>query len=159
MSSAEPVAPSPRYWWEDFAVGREFLTGSVEVTPDEIVDFARRYDPQPFHLDEAAARASLFGGLVASGWMTACLTMRLMCDAYLLDSASLGSPGLEELKWLKPVRPGDRLQVRVTVIEARPMNSRPDVGLVKSRMQTLNQHAEVVLTMQAWAMYRRRAAR
>jgi acyl dehydratase len=149
---------APRIWWEDFEVGRELLTGTVEVTREEIVAFASRYDPQRFHLDEEAARRTPFGGLVASGWMTASLSMRLMCDAYLLDSASLGSPGVENLKWLKPVRPGDVLQVRTTVLEARPMNSRPDVGLAKSRMETLNQHGEVVLAMEAWGMYRRRPA-
>jgi acyl dehydratase len=146
----------PRYWWEDFEVGKQLLTHTVEVTREEIVDFARRYDPQRFHVDEEAARRTMFGGLIASGWMTASLSMRLMCDAYLLDSASLGSPGLDELKWLKPVRPGDRLRVRTTVLEARPMESRPEVGLAKSRMETLNQRDEVVLRMEGWGMYRRR---
>jgi acyl dehydratase len=149
-------AAAPRYFWEDFTVGREWLTDTIEVTRDEIIAFASRYDPQRFHVDEHAAQESLFGGLTASGWMTASLSMRLMCDAYLLDSTSLGSPGLDRLQWLKPVRPGDRLQVRATVTEARPMNSRPDVGLAKSRMETLNQHGEVVLAMEAWGMYRRR---
>lgn len=147
----------PKYAWEDFQPGAELLSGTVEVTREEIVAFASRYDPQRFHLDEAAARDTPFGGLVASGWMTASLTMRLMCDAYLLDSTSLGSPGVERLQWLKPVRPGDVLQARVTVLEARTMKSRPDVGLAKSRVETLNQHGEVVLAMEAWGMYRRRS--
>lgn len=147
-----------KYWWEDFQPGCERVTHSVEVTREEIVEFARRYDPQRFHVDEEAAKQTMFGGLIASGWMTASLSMRLMCDAYLLDSASLGSPGLEELKWLKPVRPGDVLHVRTTVLEARPMESRPDVGLAKSRMETLNQRGEGVLRMEGWGMYRRRPA-
>jgi len=148
--------PQPRLWWEDFQPGKVLLSGTAEVTRDEIVEFARRFDPQRFHLDEEAARQTPFGGLVASGWMTASLTMRLMCDDYLLHSASLGSPGVEKLQWLKPVRPGDVLQVRTTVLEARPMGSKPHIGLAKSRVETLNQHGEVVLAMEAWGMYRRR---
>jgi len=147
---------TPQYWWEDFEVGRELLTGTVEVTREHIVEFARRYDPQPFHIDEQAAQHTMFGGLIASGWMTASLSMRLMCDAYLLASASLGSPGLDKLQWLKPVRPGDVLQVRTTVLETRVMESKPQVGLAKSRMETLNQRGEVVLLMEGWGMYRRR---
>ena len=150
------MSEQPKVWWEDFEVGKVLLSGTIEVTRDEIIEFARRYDPQRFHVDEAAARQTMFGGLIASGWMTASLTMRLMCDAYLLDSASLGSPGVEKLQWLKPVRPGDVLQARTTVLEARPMSSKPHIGLAKSRVETLNQHGEVVLAMEAWGMYRRR---
>jgi len=147
-----------RFWWEDFVVGAVFETAGAEVTREHILEFAGRYDPQPFHLDEDAARESLFGGLVASGWMTASMSMRLMCDAYLLDTASLGSPGLESLKWLLPVRPGDTIRVRTTVLESRVMASRPHVGLARSRMETLNQRDEVVLAMEGWGMYRRRPA-
>jgi len=146
---------TPKYWWEDFQPGTVLRTGSYEVTKEEILEFARRYDPQRFHVDEEAAKQTMFGGLIASGWMTGSISMRLMCDAYLLDSASLGSPGMESLKWLKPVRPGDVLTVRVTVLEARPMGSKPDVGLALSRMETLNQREEVVMQMEAWGMYRR----
>jgi acyl dehydratase len=151
-----PDAGAPRWWWEDFQVGQVFTSGTVEVTRDEVVAFASRYDPQRFHVDEEAAKQTMFGGLIASGWMTASLTMRLMCESYLLDSASLGSPGVEKLQWLKPVRPGDVLQVRTTVLEARPMGSKPQLGLARSRMDTLNQHGEVVMTMEGWGMYRRR---
>jgi acyl dehydratase len=147
---------TPTWWWEDFEVGKVLTSGTVEVTREEVIAFASRYDPQRFHVDEAAARETMFGGLIASGWMTAALSMRLMCDAYLLDSASLGSPGVEKLQWLKPVRPGDVLQVRTTVLEARPMASKPHIGLARSRMETLNQHGEVVMAMEAWGMYRRR---
>jgi acyl dehydratase len=160
MSTAREMGDAdtttPRWWWEDFQVGRVLTSGSIEVTREEVVSFASRYDPQRFHVDEEAARRTMFGGLIASGWMTASLTMRLMCDAYLLDSASLGSPGIEKLQWLKPVRPGDVLQVRTTVLEARPMASKPHIGLARSRMETLNQHGEVVMTMEGWGMYRRR---
>ena len=147
---------APRYWWEDFEVGSVRESGTIDVTREEVVAFASRYDPQPFHVDEAAAKQTLFGGLIASGWMTASLTMRLMCEAYLLDSTSVGSPGVEKLQWLKPVRPGDTLKVRTTVLEARPMASKPQLGLVRSRMETLNQHGETVMSMEAWGMYRRR---
>lgn len=150
------AAMTARYHWEDFAAGtvREF--GGRTVTHDEIVEFAARYDPQPFHLDDEAGRASLFGGLCASGWHTCAITMRMMCDAYLNDTASLGSPGIENLRWLRPVFPGDTLHVRMTVLEARPMASRPGVGLALSRWEVFNQHDEPVLTMQGWGMMRRR---
>ena len=147
---------SPRLYWEDFQVGsvREF--GSHTLTADEIVRFAREFDPQPFHLDEAAGRQSLFGGLAASGWHTCALVMRMMCDAYLLDAASLGSPGLESLKWRKPVLAGDHLHVRMSILESRPMGSRPDVGLVRARWEAINQRGEEVLAMEGWNMFRRR---
>jgi acyl dehydratase len=152
--------PSPakvfRYHWEDFPAGfvRDF--GAMPVEREAVVAFARQFDPQPFHVDEEAASASLFGGLCASGWHTAAMAMRMMCDAYLLDSASLGSPGIDNLRWLKPVFPGDTLSVRYDVLEARPMASRPHVGLVRSRWTVLNQAAEPVMTMEGWGMFRRR---
>ncbi len=148
--------PGPHLYWEDFPVGavREF--GGMTVSRDEIVEFARRYDPQPFHVDEAAASESPYGGLIASGWHTGALAMRMMCDAYLLDAASLGSPGLENLRWVAPVRPGDTLRVRLTVLAARTMQSRPQVGLVESRWEVFNQHDEMVLDMRGWGMFARR---
>ena len=150
------TARAPRLYWEDFSEGsvREF--GNHMVTREAIIAFAREFDPQPFHVDEEAARRSLFGGLCASGWHTCSLAMRMMCDEYLLESASLGSPGLENLKWLKPVYPGDTLRVRLQVMEARPMTSKPHVGLVRSRWEVMNQKADVVLTMEGWGMFRRR---
>jgi len=153
--NATPPRPI-RYWWEDFPVGsvREF--GGLVVTREAVLAFARDFDPQPFHLDDEAAAASLFGRLSASGWHTCALTMRMMCDAYLLESSSLGSPGIDELRWLKPVYPGDTLHVRLEVLEARPMTSRPDVGLVRCRWDTRNQAGDAVLTMLGWGMFRRR---
>jgi acyl dehydratase len=152
-----PAMPYSIYW-EDFPVGdvREF--GATEVTREMIVEFASRYDPQPFHVDEAAARESLFGGLCASGWHTSALAMRMMCDEYLLKAASLGSPGVDHLRWLAPVFAGDTLSVRLTVLAARPMASKPHVGLVQSRWEVLNQKRETVMTMDGWGMYRRRNA-
>ena len=155
---ATPATPQKtiRWWWEDFTPGsvREF--GGITVTREAVVAFAREFDPQPFHLDDAAAEASLFGRLSASGWHTCALAMRMMCDDYLLESSSLGSPGLDSLRWSKPVYPGDTLRVRFTVLDSRPMTSRPDVGLVRSRWEVLNQHGDVVLTMDGWGMFRRR---
>ncbi len=150
------LTKSFRYYWEDFPVGHVREFGAMPVTREASLAFARDFDPQPFHLDDDAARASLFGTLTASGWHTCAMAMRMMCDAYLLESASLGSPGIDELRWLKPVCPGDTLSVRLEVLEARPMGSRPDVGLVRSMWDVSNQRGETVLSMKGWGMYRRR---
>ena len=147
-----------RLYWEDFPAGHRMAFGAYPVTKEAVIDFAQRYDPQPFHLDEEAARGSLFGGLCASGWHTCAMAMRMMCDEYLLEAASLGSPGIDELRWLKPVFPGDTLGMRMEVLQARPMASRPQVGLVQTRWELHNQHGEPVMTMQGWGMFRRRPA-
>ena len=152
------ISSSPTHHWEDFSLGEVREFGAHTVTAEEIVRFAREFDPQPFHLDEEAGRASLFGGLAASGWHTCALVMRMMCDAYLLDSSSLGSPGLEHIKWLKPVMAGDTLGVRMTVLETRPMASKPHIGLVRCAWAVLNQRRETVLTMEGWGMFGRRPA-
>jgi acyl dehydratase len=149
-------ARTHRYFWEDFELGRVREFGRYEVTREAVLEFAGRYDPQPFHLDDAAAAQSLFGRLAASGWHTAAMAMRMMCDGYLLDSASLGSPGIEKLGWPAPVYPGDVLSMRNTVLESRPLASRPEVGLVKSRNEVLNQHGQVVLSMEGFGFFRRR---
>jgi len=154
-----PAAPRPRLFWEDFPVGQVREFGRHEVTREAVLAFAREFDPQPFHLDDSAAEASLFGRLAASGWHTCAITMRMLCEGYLLESASLGSPGIENLKWLKPVYPGDVLHVRLEVLEARPMASRPTVGLVRSRTTVLNQADDAVLTMEGIGMFRRRPDR
>jgi acyl dehydratase len=148
----------PVLHWEDFAVGSVREVDGPTLDGAEIVDFARRFDPQPFHLDEAAARRTHFGGLVASGWHTASLAMRMICDAYLHRAASLGSPGIDKLRWTAPVRPGDTLRLRMTVLGARPMKSKPQVGLVESRWEVFNQHGELVLDMSGWGMFARREA-
>lgn len=155
-----PTSTSPkraiRWHWEDFAVGdvREF--GAMPVTREAVLAFAAQFDPQPFHLDDAAAEAGIFGRLAASGWHTCAMAMRMMCDGYLLDSSSLGSPGLDNIRWLKPVFPDDMLGLRLTTLASRPMASRPAVGLVQSGWEVLNQHGEVVLSMQGWGMFGRR---
>ncbi|HEX5514275.1 MAG TPA: MaoC family dehydratase [Gammaproteobacteria bacterium] len=147
---------SIEYYWEDFTVGRTIDLGSREVSRDEVLGFANRYDPQSFHVDAAAAEASIYGGLIASGWHTAAMVMRLMCDGYLLRSASLGSPGIDNLRWLKPVRPGDTLRARMTVLESRPSSSKPDRGTIKSSWEVFNQRGELVMSMEGFGMFRRR---
>jgi acyl dehydratase len=134
-------------FFEDFQPGDVRETGSVTVTQEEIVAFAREFDPQPFHIDEDAARRSPFGGIIASGWHSAALCMRMIVSMLGPDSGSLGSPGVDELRWLKPVRPGDELWVRVEVLETVPSKSKPDRGLVKLRYTMRNQNAEDVMSM------------
>ena len=146
----------PRYYWEDFKVGEVHSIGEKRLGKDEMIAFAKQFDPQPFHMDEVTAKASMYGGLIASGWHTVALVMRMMCDAYLLDSASLGSPGIDNLKWLKPVRPGDTIRAQRTTIEVRASASKPDMGLVKTRWEVFNQDSEQVMTMEGYGMFRRR---
>lgn len=135
------------HYWEDFKTGSREKIGSVVVDKDELIEFASRYDPQPFHVDEAAAQQSIYGGLIASGWHTCSMVMRLICDAYMLDSASLGSPGMENLRWLHPVRPGDTLTAFRTIEQTRASSSRPDRGIVKTLWEVENQDKQLVLTM------------
>jgi acyl dehydratase len=129
----------------DFTVGQAYRTpGRRKITAEEIKRFAQDYDPQPFHLDEEAARDTFFGGLAASGWHTAAITMRLLVDSDFKAANGLIGAGFDELRWPKPVRPGDELCVEMEVLEVRPSRSRPDIGLVKFRMTTLNQDGEAV---------------
>lgn len=143
-------------YFEDFTPGRVFELGSVDVTEDEIVEFATRYDPQPFHVDPAAAAETMFGGLIASGWHTCSMCMRLLVDGLLSDSTSLGSPGMDQIRWTAPVRPGDRLTARSVVEEVRPSVSKPDRGTVTLMTQMTNQDGMVVMTMRGLGMYARR---
>jgi acyl dehydratase len=145
-----------RYYWEDFVVGQTREFGQHLVTREAVLDFARQFDPQPFHIDDAAAAQSLFGRLAASGWHTCAMAMRMMCDGYLLESASLGSPGIERLTWPHPVFPGDLLRMRSTVIASRPLASRPAVGLLRSRSEMLNQDDVIVLAMEGAGFFGRR---
>jgi acyl dehydratase len=133
-------------YFEDYLPGSVSLLGSITVEQEEMIAFARRYDPQLFHTDPDAARKTVFGGLVASGWLTGALAMRLIADQYVSRVASLGSPGIDEVRWLKPVRPGDELSVRLTVIEARRSQSKPDRGIVRSFVEVINQNDEVVMS-------------
>lgn len=131
-------------FFEDYAAGHVAAFGARSVTAEEIIAFARDYDPQAFHLSEEGGRATPYGGLIASGWHTASLTMRMLADN-AVSRHGLGSPGLDELRWFIPVRPGDTLSVRLTVLETRLSQSKPDRGLVKQRTETMNQDGEVVL--------------
>lgn len=140
------MIPSAERYFEDYHVGMVEEFGEVTVTADAIVEFARRYDPQPMHTDVAAAAKGPFGGLIASGWQTAALIMPLFVEHYLSKVATLPAAGIDELRWVQPVRPGDRLRVRVTVTEARRSRSKPDRGVVRSFVEVLNQDREVVLT-------------
>lgn len=133
--------------FEDFEVGSSAVYGEKTVTAAEIIAFAREFDPQPIHVDPVAAAESPFGGLIASGIHSCSMMMRLMCDGYMLRSASRGSPGVDETRYLLPVRPGDVLRVRMTVTGKRRSTSRPEMGIVHSRHELLNQADEVVLEM------------
>ena len=148
---------SYKYYWEDFYPGQVLEAGSASLSAEEIIEFGKKYDPQPFHVDEEQAKQSVFGGLIASGWQTASLCMRLICDLYLLEAASLGSPGVDELRWVKPVYPGDTLHLKSTVLETRASASRPDMGTVRSRSEVYNQHGELVMHMSGVGMFRRRS--
>jgi acyl dehydratase len=143
-------------WFEDYAVGTTGEFGPIRVDEDDVVDFGRRFDPQPFHVDAAAAEAGPFGGLIASGWHTCALMMRLLATEYLSPASSLGSPGVDELRWLAPVRPGDELVLRTTVEEARVSRSKPDRGLLRTRVELVGGGGTVVLSMVAMNLVRLR---
>ena len=143
-------------YFEDFPVGQVRDCGSRTIALPEILAFARDFDPQPFHVDAQAAAKSPFGGIIASGWHTASIAMRMQVDAMLSHTHSLGSPGIDELRWKKPVRPGDTLSLKLEVLEARPSKSKPGQGSILTSLTLSNQHGEVVLTMKGWGMLRRR---
>jgi acyl dehydratase len=144
-------------YFEDYLVGEIAEFGDYEITSEEIIAFAKRYDPQLFHTDPEAATQSSFGGLVASGWMSAGVLMRLLVDHYISPLASMGSPGVDELRWHKPVKPGDRLHARVEVVGKRRSRSKPDRGLIHFVQQGLNQEGELVISFKGMGMYRCRS--
>ncbi len=146
-----------KYYWEDFTPGWVFETATRTLSEEDIVRFAREYDPQIYHTDAEAAKRSPFGGLIASGWQTGAVGMRLMCDGYLLESACVGSPGIDEMRFIKPVRPGDTLRLRSSVIESAPSKKQLNRGTVLFRWEVLNQNDEVALSMLGRQMYLRRA--
>ena len=152
-----PVPIDDRYF-EDYIPGSVFEFGTVAVSEADIIDFGRRFDPQFFHTNPAAAARGPFGGLIASGWHTGSLAMRLFVDHYLSSVASLGSPGVDELRWTRPVRPGDSLRIRVAVLEARRSRSKPDRGIVRTLIEVLNQDGEVVMSLTAMNLLRCRLA-
>jgi acyl dehydratase len=145
-----------KFYYEDFTPGKTIEYGPRLITREEIIAFAAQYDPQPMHLDEEAGRNSLLGGLGASGWHSCGIMMRMICDAFLLDAASLGAGSVDEVQWLRPIRPGDRLTLRCIVLETRTSRSRPELGIVHTRHELYNAHGEHVMTMVAPQMLRRR---
>ncbi len=149
---------TPELYFEDFSPGQEIHTSGVTLTEGEIIDFALRFDPQPFHLDVEAAKQSIFGGLIASGFHTMALTFRLYVQTNALAAASLGSPGIDEVRWLRPVRPGDTLRAVIQVLDTRPSTSKPDRGIVTVKYTTRNQRGEPVMTMVGKQLLRRRPA-
>jgi acyl dehydratase len=148
----------PRLYFEDFIPGSVAEFGPRLVTREEIVAFAAEFDPQPFHLDEDAARGSMLGGLAASGWHTCCLLMRMAYDGFLHEAASMGAPGVDEVRWLAPLRPGDEITLRRKIVDKRVSKSRPDAGFVQILFEVLNQRGEVVMTLATPAMIARREA-
>lgn len=148
----------PARYWEDFEIGSVTQLGSKTVTAAEIIAFAREYDPQPFHIDEEAAKHSFYGGLIASGWHTASCVMRLLVDGYISTETSMGSPGIDELRWLRPVRPGDTITARVRIVDKKPSRSRPEMGSVFNSYEVFNQKGELIMTMKGVGLFRRRPA-
>jgi acyl dehydratase len=149
LSATEFAVPAADRHFEDYAPGAVFEYGAIPVTETEIVEFARRFDPQYIHVDLERVVQGPFGGLIASGWHTAAMMMRLIVDNFLPQSASLGSPGIDELRWLRPVRPGDVLSVRLSILEATRSRSKPDRGVVRTLCEVLNQNREVVMSLKA----------
>jgi len=151
--------PEDDRYFEDYLPGSVFEYGEIRVEEAEIVEFARRYDPQLIHIDRDAATSGPFGGLIASGWHTATIMMRLLVDRFLPKAASLGSPGIDELRWIRPVRPGDVLRLRVSILEARRSRSKPNRGMVRTLVEVLNQNAEVVMSLKPVNLIRCRGER
>ncbi len=147
------VPPKERFF-EDFRPGEVLEFGDYLVTEDEIVEFAKRYDPQPFHVDHQAAERSIYGGLIASGWMTGSIVMRMLVEHFIAPASSMGSPGVDEIRWPKPVRPGDRLKLRVTVVDTRRSQSKPDRGIVQLQQEAINQDGETVMSIRGMGLYK-----
>jgi acyl dehydratase len=149
--TASPVNLKDRYF-EDYREGEQFEFGDYLVTEEEIIEFATRFDPQPFHIDKAAAAQTIFGGLISSGWLTASIGMRIFVDNFISVKSSMGSPGVDELRFVKPVRAGDRLRLRLSIISTKKSQSKPDRGLLQFFEEIVNQNDEVVLSLKGWVM-------
>jgi acyl dehydratase len=156
VSEADFEVPIDRRYFEDYRVGAVHRYGAIMVDEAEVIAFATRFDPQYIHVNPEAAAHGPFGGLIASGWHTAAMMMRLFADHYLSSVASLASPGIDELRWTRPVRPGDALDIRVTVLEANGSRSKPDRGIVRTLIEVLNQNDELVMSCKAINLLRRR---
>ncbi|KFI07843.1 MaoC family dehydratase [Massilia sp. BSC265] len=147
-----------RWYFEDFHPGQEIELGERTVSEEEIIAFARQFDPQPFHVDREAAGASIYGGVIASGWHTCSLMMRMVVDGLMCSASSMGSPGLDRVRWLRPLRAGDTLKVRYLTTQVKASNSKPDRGVVWSRWTATNQHGEEICTIDGMGMFGRRPA-
>lgn len=156
MTNSVFARPIDDRYFEDYVPGSVYEFGSIVVEEKDILDFAERYDPQPFHVDPVKAKESPYGGLIASGWHTASLTMRLLVDHFISSVAGMGSPGTGPMRFIMPVRPGDELSIRVTILEARRSRSKSDRGAVRFLVETMNQHRNVVMTRTAISIVRRR---
>lgn len=154
MSSSDFSVSIDERYFEDYVPGLVLEYGTIPLSEAEIIDFAMRFDPQYFHTDPEAAKAGPYGGLIASGWHTAAVMMRLAADYYLSKVASLGSPGIDEIRWTRPVRPGDSLRIRVSILEAKRSTSKPDRGVVRASIEVLNQNQERVMSMKAMNIFR-----
>jgi acyl dehydratase len=148
---------APKEWYfEDFFPGQEIDLGTRGVTEEEIIAFAREFDPQPFHVDHDAAAKSIYGGVIASGWHTCSMMMRMVVDGLMAKASSMGSPGLDGVRWLAPVRAGDLLNVRYQTVQVKASASKPDRGVVWSKWVAINQHGETVCTVEGMALFKRR---
>jgi acyl dehydratase len=154
MNTTDFSVPITERYFEDYIPGSVFEFGTISVEEAEIIDFAKRFDPQDMHVDAESAARGPFGGLIASGWHTAGLAMRLLVDHYVSKVASLASPGVDEVRWTRPVRPRDSLRIRVSVLEARRSQSKPDRGLVRTLVEVFNQNREVVMSFKAMNILR-----
>ena len=154
MSTSSFAVPAGDRYFEDYVPGAVYDFGSISVTQDEILAFARQFDPQYFHVDPEAAARGPFRGIVASGWHTGSLAMRMYVDHYLAGPANLGSPGMEEVNFQRPVRPGDTLAIRISVLEASRSRSKPDRGAVRAWVDVLNQNHEIVMSMKVTSLFR-----
>lgn len=146
-----------QWYFEDFYPGQEIDLGERSVSEEEIVAFAGQFDPQPFHVDRDAAQASIYGGVIASGWHTCSLMMRMVVDGLMASSSSMGSPGLDGVRWLRPLRAGDTIRVRYLTTQVKASNSKPDRGVVWSKWTATNQHGEEICTIEGMGMFGRRS--
>ena len=154
MTNSTNNLPLHDLYFEDYVTGSMYEFGSIVVEEKDIIDFAKRYDPQPFHVDAQKAKDGPFGGLIASAWHTAALSMRILVDNFISKVASMGSPGSGAIQFLKPVHPGDELSIRVTILETRRSRSKPDRGTYRVLVETINQRREVVMTREAIGIVR-----
>lgn len=152
------TVPFKQRYFEDYQVGETAEFGDYPITEREIVEFASKYDPQPFHVDPEAGARTIYGGLISSGWMTGSVMMRMLVDHFISPLSSMGSPGIDEVRWHKPVRPGDRLHMRVTILEKRRSESKPDRGVIRVLQEAVNQDGETVMSFRGMGMYKCRDA-